>query len=495
VSLIPSSGRGALGRFAIAALIVIGFTATATAVAGLLQFKQLAREVGSSPAIRQARVTIPQPGEPQTILILGSDHRAGEPQSAANSDTIILVRMNPSSSTINVISVPRDLEVNIPVPDGGVETAKINASYPAGGPNLVVKTLERDVFPQLKVNHIVDINFAGFRDLVNAIGCVYTDVDRRYFNQNIGTAATDYSSIDLQAGYQKLCGDDALAYVRYRHTDTDIVRSARQQDFIRDAKAQYGQTRLIANRDRLLTIFGKHTQTDSDLHTTDGLINLFNLVAFADGHAIREVHFPAILQPCMPPSPCYVTADPGAESRAFRQFMAVITPVQAGASAAGHQPARVAAAAAPTAGLEADVADGKAQAAALAHDGVPVYFPRSIPPGTNYEGPTAREYPRDYIIREPNGTPHLAYRIVLAFDATLGQFYGVEGTTWSGAPILGSPSEIRYVAGKRLELHFDGSHLRLVAWRTPRAVYWVSNTLSLDLSNQQMLGMAASLTR
>ena len=93
-----------------------------------------------------------------------------------------------------------------------------------GGPNLVVKTIQRNVFPRLKVNHIVDINFAGFKDLVDAIGCVYTDVDRRYFNENIGTAATNYSSINIQAGYQKLCDENALAYVRYRHTDTDIVR-------------------------------------------------------------------------------------------------------------------------------------------------------------------------------------------------------------------------------------------------------------------------------
>jgi polyisoprenyl-teichoic acid--peptidoglycan teichoic acid transferase len=492
VSLIPSSGKGALGRFAIGAVIVIVFTAAATAVGGLLQFKQIAKEFSATPAIAHAQVTIPNPGQPQTILILGSDHRAHQPQSAANSDTIILVRLNPNSSTINVLSVPRDLKVDIPLP-GGIETAKINASYPAGGPNLVVKTLQHDVFPRLKVNHIVDINFAGFRDLVNAIGCVYTDVDRRYYNQNIGTAATNYSSIDLQAGYQKLCDENALAYVRYRHTDTDIVRSARQQDFIRDAKDQYGQTRLIENRNKLLGIFGRHTQTDANLHTVDGLINLFNLVAFADGHALREVHFPAVLQPCNPPAPCYVTADAGAEAQAFRQFMAVIRPGHARGAAKNH-PGHAGSARAPTAGLETDISDGKTQAAALSSHGMPVYYPRLIASGTSYEGPTPGEYPRGYTIHDQKGAPHAAYRIVLAFNATLGQFYGLQGTTWKSAPILASPSEIRTVAGKRLELHFDGGKLRLVAWRTRRGVYWVSNTLSLDLSNQQMLGMAASLT-
>ncbi len=497
--LIPSSGRGALGRFTIAAAIVIAFTAAATAVAGLLQFKQFAKELSGTSAIKHAPVVVPQPGDPQTLLIIGSDHRAHQPQAAANSDTMILVRINPSSSTINVMSVPRDLQVNIPLPSGGVENAKMNASYPAGGPSLVVRTLQHAVFPKLKVNHIVDINFAGFKDLVNAMGCVYTDVDRRYFNQNIGTAATNYSSIDLQSGYQKLCGEDALSYVRYRHTDTDIVRSARQQDFIRDAKDQYGQGRLIANRDKLLTIFGTHTQTDADLHTTDGLINLFDLVAFADGHAIREIHFPAVLQPCAPPAPCYVTADPGAEKQAYQQFMAVIKPSPASSgtakAASGSHPASHPHSAVPTAGLQPDLAEGQAQAAALAGHGLPVQIPKQVATGTHYEGPTAGEYPRSYTIHDPSGAPHKAYRLVLAFNAMLGQFYGIQGMTWRGAPILASPSEIRYVGGRRLELHFDGRKLRLVAWRTAKAVYWVSNTLSLDLTNQQMLGIAASLTR
>ena len=408
MSATPRTKGRTLGRFAIGAFIVVLFTATATAVAGLLQFKQLATDIGGSPPIVHPRVVVPQPGQPQTILILGSDHRAGEPQSAANSDTIILVRLNASSSTINVLSVPRDLKVNIPLPNGGIETAKVNASYPAGGPNLVVKTLQKDVFPGLKVNHIVDINFAGFKDLVDAIGCVYTDVDRRYFNQNIGTAATNFSSIDIQPGYQKLCDENALAYVRYRHTDTDIVRSARQQDFIRDAKDQYGQSRLIANRDKLLKIFGKHTQTDSNLHSTDGIINLFNLVAFADGHAIREVHFPAVLQPCAPPAPCYVTSDPVSEAGAFHQFMAVIKPAAARASAGGGHRTAVGRSLrhAPTVGLESDITDGKAQAAALANKGIPVYYPKQIAGGTSYEPVVPGEYPRAYELHDSHGVPH-----------------------------------------------------------------------------------------
>ncbi|HEY5316443.1 MAG TPA: LCP family protein, partial [Solirubrobacteraceae bacterium] len=319
--LVPHSRAGALWRFAIAAVIIIGCATTATAVAGLLQIKQFATYLSATPALKNAEVVIPNPGQPQTILIIGSDHRAGTSFASANTDTMMLVRLDPSSSTINVLSIPRDLKVNIPEA-GGVATAKLNSAYSVGGPNLLETVIRQNVFPDLRINHIVDVNFGGFEDLVNAIGCVYTDVDHRYYND---TAVTDYSSIDLQAGYQKLCGVDALAFVRFRHTDSDIVRNARQQDFIRWAKDQYGVSNLISNRDALLKIFGRHTQTDRSLHTTDGLINLFNLVAFSAGHTIKQIPFPAIFLPCpitaAGQTPCYVSGDPGAEASAYRQFM------------------------------------------------------------------------------------------------------------------------------------------------------------------------------
>jgi hypothetical protein len=144
-------------------------------------------------------------------------------------------------------------------------------------------------------------------------------------------------------------------------------------------------------------------------------------------------------------------------------------------------------------GLSADTPDGHAQVAAMPRPDLPVYVPKLVVSGTTFEAPTAGSYPRSYRIIDQHGVSHPSYRVVLAFNANLGQFYGVEGTTWKQAPILASPQQISYVGGKRLELHYDGGKLRMVAWRTPQAVYWVSNTLSLDLSNQQMLAIAGSL--
>ena len=481
-----------LWRFLIAGLLVVSFAAATTAVAGLLQINTFTKYFNVNPSIRNAEVTIADPGHPQTILVIGSDHRAGEPYNAANTDTMMLVRLDPSSSTINVVSVPRDLKVTLPGSTGPY-TSKINAAYSVGGPQLLLKVLKHQVFPGLNVNHIVDVNFGGFAALVNAIGCVYTDVDHRYYNN---TAITDYSSINLQPGYQKLCGTDALSFVRFRHTDNDIVRNARQQDFIRWAKTQYSAAELVDNRNKLIKIFGEHAQTDHNLHTTDGLINLFDLVAFSAGHTIKQVRFPAILDTC-DVSACYVTAKRGALRSAFGQFM---TPTRAGSGGGGgaHKPKRHN----TLSGLTADVADGHSQAAALPHAGMTVYYPRLIANGSQYctdstctVGPIANSYPRAYTIPDQGGHRHAAYRITLVINPDLGQYYGVQGTTWANPPILNGTHQTKTVRGRQLEIYFNGHKPTLVAWRTSLGVYWISNTLTDDLSTSQLTAIAASLTR
>ena len=99
------------------------------------------------------------------------------------------------------------------------------------------------MLPGLKLNGIIDVTFAGFIRVVDSLGCVYVNVDHHYFNENNGTPETDYTSINLQPGYQKLCYENALDYVRYRHTDSDFVRVARQQDFLRALREQAPPTR------------------------------------------------------------------------------------------------------------------------------------------------------------------------------------------------------------------------------------------------------------
>ncbi len=507
--LIPRSRGGTAWRFLLAGVLVIAATAGTTAVAGLLQVNTLVGDLNVGQSLKTDQVTLPSPGKPQTILIVGSDHRFGEPYKSAQTDTMLLVRLNAASSTINVLSIPRDLQVMIP----GFGTSKINAAYEDGGPGLLIKTIRANVFPDLRVNHIVDVNFGGFAKLVNAIGCVYSDIDHRYYNN---TAYTGYSSIDVQPGYQKLCGVQALEFVRFRHTDSDLVRNARQQDFIRWAKDQYGVSRLIGNRDKLLRIFGAHSQTDHGLHTTDGLINLFDLVAFSAGNTIKQYKFPATFLPCNsgPTTPgattaaCYVTASADAERSIFAKFMSPTPKPKAKAkpSGGGGAKSKNRVSKIPTAGLTADLPNGRSQAAQLTKLNMPIYFPRLIKTGSSYclglvdncpvgEGAGTNYYPRAYTLHDQAGATHVAYRMTLALNPVLGQYYGVQGTTWKNPPLLASPSGTRTVAGRKLFLYANGGSLTTVAWHTPHAVYWISNTLTTDISNQQMVGIAASLTR
>ncbi len=86
--------------------------------------------------------------------------------------------------------------------------------------------------------------------------------------------------------------------------------------------------------------------------------------------------------------------------------------------------------------------------------------------------------------------------MTLVINAPLGQYYGVQGTTWRNPPILKSPSQIQTVDGKRLLEFFNGAgNLSIVAWRTPTAVYWISNTLTDYIPPNQMIAIAASMRR
>ena len=120
----------------------------------------------------------------------------------------------------------------------------------------------------------------------------------------------------------------------------------------------------------------------------------------------------------------------------------------------------------------------------------PFYFPRYRTAGAAYAGTE----PRTYTIRDERGKKHQAYRLVVA-KGQIGEYYGVQGTTWKAPPILDKPDETRTVAGRKLRLYYDGRRLRIVAWKTRKAVYWISNTLSQSLNTKQMLAIASTLTR
>jgi LCP family protein required for cell wall assembly len=160
---------------------------------------------------------------PQISLIMGSDSRGSSALSGARSDSILLVRTDPSHHLISMLSIPRDLDVPIP----GHGSDKINASFALGGPPLLIHTVHR--YTGLPVNHMVLVDFTGFKDLIDSLGGV------TIYNPYKVVSSQPFDGLywHFAKGTIHLDGRHALAYARIRHTtnprDSDITRTERQQ--------------------------------------------------------------------------------------------------------------------------------------------------------------------------------------------------------------------------------------------------------------------------
>jgi polyisoprenyl-teichoic acid--peptidoglycan teichoic acid transferase len=483
-------------------LIVTVLSGGAVAAAGLLQFQRIAddfEDVGTEAKMTPGTITKAESGKPQTILLVGSDKRFDERGKDARSDTLMLLRLDPEAAAVTVLSIPRDLAVDIP----GHGLAKINDAYSLGGLDLTTRTVKallstkREPF---RVNHAVATTFGGFVEAVDHLRCVHIDVDRRYFHSNAGLPqSAHWSEIDLRAGYQPLCGDDALAYVRFRHLDNDIVRAARQQGFLRAAKDQLRHRGLLSNLRPLVRIFAKATETDGDLQSTKGLMRIARIAVMSSGKPVRQIEFPAQIvarSAEMNWLGSYVTAEPDEIHAAVREFM---HPAPRPARTEQRRIRRAGTASERRAGVEDRFDEGKAlvQAAPWRKaTRMPVVVPAKLTPEGSYPSSEPDSpNPRRYVLEDGSGGRHAAYRLVVAEDVAAGQYYGIQGTTWKNPPILAGRHRTQRIGRRSYSLYSDGSRLRMVAWRSPTAVYWVANTLSLDLTNAQMLAIADSARR
>jgi LCP family protein required for cell wall assembly len=474
-------------RFLIGAALVIFAAGSATAVAAFREVDKVVDALDDSKDLKLGEALAEtDPGEPQTILLLGSDKRPddatdGGAGTGARSDTIILVRLDPDKQATALMSLPRDLKVEIP----GHGVDKINAAYTLGGPKLTLDTVKQ--LTGLSINHVINVDFKGFQKAIDAIGCIYTDVDRRYYNDT-----AEFAYINLPAGYQQMCGEEALQYARFRHEDSDLVRGIRQQDLLRDAKQQVGVGELVDDRDRLIEIFGKYTTSDAALKSRSGLLRLLKLAVFSVDQPIRHVKFEGevgITSGDVDAGvPSYVTASDATVKKLAQQFLGVEEnkgPRGELKPKGGRKRAKR-----TDDGLAKDPQFGQDQAVQAIQQGAggkfPVYYPTVRVAGSEYIGP-----PRVYKLLTSDGKRKKSYRMVLKLPLN-GEYYGVQGTRWMDPPILDGASEERTIGKRKFELHYEGDRLRLVAWRTPKAVYWVSNTLLQTLSERQMVAIARS---
>jgi LCP family protein required for cell wall assembly len=240
----PVKRRGVVGI--IGRIIFFLILAVASLLAGVaggywLEGEQTVVEIDrasrSDPNIRKAatKLAIPLPNRPAIAIVVGQDFRrwARAEERGGRADTVMLMRADPNLATLSMVSFPRDLMVNIHCPGRSPFPGPINSAYALCGLQGTVQTVKE--LTGVPIHYLVTIDYRGFIQTVDKLGGVWLDIDRRYFNDNSGGGPT-FPPIDLKPGYQKLTGRQALSFVRYRHTDSDLYRIERQRLFMRALK-------------------------------------------------------------------------------------------------------------------------------------------------------------------------------------------------------------------------------------------------------------------
>lgn len=498
-------------RFVLAAVLIIAVSAATTATASLLYVDSIANAIRPQNDRLQERLNkfLADAGDggAQTFLVIGSDKRANEDEDPGRSDTTMLVRLDPDKSLISMMSIPRDLKVEIP----GYGTGKFNEAYAYGGTKLTLQTVKD--LTDLPINHVVNIDFLGFAQGVFAIGCVYVDIDRRYYHSNV-ESAEQYAEINVQPGYQLMCGKQALDYVRYRHTDTDIVRSARQQEFLSAARSRVSVKDILFDQGELIEAFTDYTT--SDISDGKTLLEVLKLLGASRNATINEVNFPAEL------GPSFVYTTSGAVEAAVEEFLGGETTQEAKAAQrqsreeaeAGQKQhkkhkskkkqkqkkPKVEVAKPGSDGLVPASEAGEAEAkiaSRRARGFFPIFYPTRLPEATRFVESDPYEKvidPYVYNLKDEDGNRHVAYRMVMVAELSDGtHYFGVQGIRgWSDPPILDDPSLTKTIHGRDYDIYVDGENVKMVAWRRGENVYWVSNDLLRTLTNDQMIGMARS---
>lgn len=214
-----------------------------------------------------------------TILAVGVDNSQGK----GLADTVIVVSVSPRTGEISALSIPRDARVEIP----GHGPHRMNVSHALGGMPLTIETVE--LLLGTPIDYSILINVPGIVKLVDAIGGVDVDVEKRMYYRD----RSQHLEIDLQPGPQHLNGTQAMGYVRFRHDATgDIGRMERQRQFLRAVMREVLSPRNVSRLPKLAQAFVQTVRTD--LSVSD-LLALKKLVEQAGPDAIRSATLPGML--------------------------------------------------------------------------------------------------------------------------------------------------------------------------------------------------------
>lgn len=204
--------------------------------AGCLLFCALAGTLG---LLRGSGAGLDQPGQALTLLILGVDRRADE-AGPTRSDAMIVAGVRPDTGQAALLSIPRDLWLEIPgVGEQRVNTAMFfgyQADDPLAGPALAADTIRRNF--GLPVDRVAVLDFQTFVRLIDALGGIEIDVPRPIVDTQYPTPDYGVTTISFEPGPQIMDGQQALIYARTRHDDDDFGRTERQQQVIQATVAR-----------------------------------------------------------------------------------------------------------------------------------------------------------------------------------------------------------------------------------------------------------------
>lgn len=203
------------------------------------------------------------PPEPLDIVILGVDARDGQGW-GTRTDSIILMNITPRSLDVSMLSIPRDVFIQVP----GYGEQRINTinvlgeqeTPDTGGPALVKASLQESF--GVEVDRYVRLDFDAFVELVDAVGGVTIDVPKRIVDYEFPTRDGGIMQIEFEPGRQKMDGKRALQYARTRHQDDDYQRAARQQQVVDALVRKLTNPLQIINWPRVLYVLRSHTDTD-----------------------------------------------------------------------------------------------------------------------------------------------------------------------------------------------------------------------------------------
>ena len=246
------------------ALIIAGVVATVLAWPGYQKFDRAVDKSNKRIDKKTRAQLTPDDGwiwrNGTTLLLFGVDSKAGEP---ARSDTIMLMRFNPRTHTINQLSIPRDTRVQLP--NGSYD--KINAAMFWGGPSMAVQAVKQ--FLGVAVNHVMVVDFKGFPRLVNAVGGVDLNVPKTITT----VAGANGRTVVFKEGMHHFDGKYAMLYVRIRHAyaNGDFTRAARQQQFVQALEKKIAQPSNITKLPEIGKKFMSGVATDL---TTNQILEL-----------------------------------------------------------------------------------------------------------------------------------------------------------------------------------------------------------------------------